>query len=70
MPDLHLRNVPAEVVDRLTRLATREHTSVSAVAIRELTHAGRRAGNPALLARLPDTGIDLDEIVAAVHAGR
>lgn len=70
MPTLYLRNVPAEVIERLTRLAEREHASVSAVAIRELADVSRRADNPRLLAALPDTGIPLDEIVTAVDAGR
>ncbi|MCF6746178.1 antitoxin [Blastococcus sp. KM273128] len=70
MPTLHLRNVPAEVVERLTRLAEREHTSVSAIAIRELADISRRADDPALLAALPDTGIPIDEVVDAVDAGR
>ena len=70
MPTLYLRNVPAEVIERLSRLAEREHTSVSAVAVRELADASRRADNPALLAALPDTGIAVDDVVDAVDAGR
>jgi len=70
MPTLYLRNVPAEVIERLTRLAEREHTSVSAVAVRELSDVSRRADNPALLAALPDTGVGLEDIVDAVDAGR
>ena len=70
MPTLYLRNVPADVVERLTRLAEREHASVSAIAIRELADISRRADNPALLAALPDTGIPIDEVVDAVDAGR
>lgn len=67
LPTLYLRNVPVEVIERLTRLAERERTSVSAVAIRELADVSRRADNPTLLAALPDTGVD--EIVDAVDAG-
>lgn len=70
MPTLYLRNVPAEVIERLTRLAEREHASVSSVAVRELTDVSRRADNPALLAALPDTGIDLADVVDALDAGR
>ncbi|MGY2079883.1 hypothetical protein [Modestobacter sp. SYSU DS0657] len=70
MPDLYLRDVPAEVIGRLTRLAEREHASVSAVAIRELADVNRRADDPTLLAALPDRGIAVDEIVDAVDAGR
>jgi hypothetical protein len=70
MPTLYLRNVPAEVIERLSRLAEREHASVSAVAVRELADASRRADNPALLAALPDTGIAVDDVVDALDAGR
>ena len=70
MPTLYLRNVPADVIERLSRLAEREHTSVSAVAVRELADVSRRADNPAVLAGLPDTGVPLDEVIAALDAGR
>ncbi|MCZ2839945.1 hypothetical protein [Modestobacter sp. VKM Ac-2985] len=70
MPTLYLRNVPVDVIERLTRLAERERTSVSAVAIRELADVSRRADNPTLLAALPDSVVGLDEIVDAVDAGR
>jgi hypothetical protein len=36
MRTLYLRNAPDEVVERLERLAARDATSVSAVAVREL----------------------------------
>jgi plasmid stability protein len=70
MPTLYLRNVPDEVIERLERLAAREHASVSAVAVRELADASRRADNPTVLASLPDTGISLDEVVDALDRGR
>lgn len=70
MPTLYLRNVPVEVIERLTRLAEQEHASVSAVAIRELTDISRRVDNPTRLASLPDTGISLDDVVDALDAGR
>lgn len=54
MKTLYLRNVPDDVVERLERLAELAKTSVSAVAVRELTEASRRADNPALLGDLPD----------------
>jgi hypothetical protein len=41
VPTLHLGSVPAEVIERLTRLAEREHASVSAVAVRELADVSR-----------------------------
>lgn len=70
MPSLYLRNVPVEVIERLTRLAEHERTSVAAVAIRELADVSRRADNPTLLAALPDTDLGLEEIVDAMDAGR
>lgn len=70
MRTLYLRNVPDDVVERLERLAARDATSVSAVAVRELAEVSRRADNPALLGRLPDLGIDAAEIVADVEAER
>ena len=70
MPTLYLRNVPDEVIERLSRLAEQEHASVSAVAVRELADVSRRADNPGLLAALPDTGIAVDDVVDAVDGGR
>jgi hypothetical protein len=70
MRTLYLRNVPDDVVERLARLAARELTSVSALAVRELAKASRRADNAALLAALPDLGVDADAIVAELEAGR
>lgn len=70
MRTLYLRNVPAEVVERLQRLADLDKTSVSAVAVRELAEVSRRADNPALLGALPDLGVDTADIVADVDAGR
>ncbi len=46
MKTLYLRNVPDDVVERLERLAARDATSVSAVAVRELAAVSRRADNP------------------------
>ncbi len=55
---LYLRNVPDDVVERLERLAARENSSVSALAIRELSAASRRVDNPAVLGALPDLKVD------------
>lgn len=44
--------------------------SVNAVAVRELAQASRRADNPALLGRLPDLGVDVADILAALEAER
>jgi hypothetical protein len=70
MKTLYLRNVPDEVGEGLARLAAREGLSVSAFATRELAAIARRADNPALLAHLPDLGVDAAEVVADVEAGR
>ncbi len=70
MRTLYLRNVPDDVVERLERLAARDATSVSAVAIRELAEVSRRADNPALLGALPDLGIDTATIVSDLDAER
>ncbi|HEY9351581.1 MAG TPA: hypothetical protein VIP75_12885 [Acidothermales bacterium] len=51
-----MRSVPDEVVERLQRLADRDASSLSAVAVRELTEVTRRADNA--LGALPDFGID------------
>jgi predicted transcriptional regulator len=70
MKTLYLRNVPDDVVDRLERLAEREHLSVSAVAIRELAQSSRRVDAPALFGELPDLGIDVGILMDDIDAGR
>jgi plasmid stability protein len=70
MKTLYLRNVPDDVVVRLERLAARDNTSVSAVAIRELAEVSRRADNPALLGDLPDLNIDTAELIRDIDAER
>jgi hypothetical protein len=70
MPTLYLRNVPAEVTDRLAALAAREGISVSAFATRELATIARRADNPALLVDLPDAGVDARVVVADLTSAR
>jgi hypothetical protein len=67
---LYLRNVPDEVAERLERLAAREGLSVSAFAVRELAWVALRADNPALLAALPDLGVEPRAVVDDVGAGR
>ena len=63
MKTLYLRNVPAEVGQRLEALAAREGMSVSAFAVRELGEIARRADNPARLGSLPDLGVSADDVV-------
>lgn len=70
MKTLYLRNVPTEVTDRLERLAMREGLSVSALAVRELGEAAKRADNAALLDGLGDLAVTAEEVVFDIHAGR
>jgi hypothetical protein len=70
MKTLYLRNVPDEVVERLETLAAKDATSVSSVAIRELSEVSRRASNPALLGRLPDLRVDSSQLVEGIEADR
>ena len=70
MPTLCLRNVPTEVIERLSRLAEQEHVSVIAIAVRELADVSPRVDEPALVPAWPDTGIAVDDVVDAVDAGR
>lgn len=70
MRTLYLRNVPDEVVAGLEKLARRSGTSVSAFAARELAEVARRADNAALLASLPDLGVDPRTWVGEIEAGR
>ena len=70
MKTLYLRNVPDEVSERLGRLAAREGISISALAVRELGEAARRADNPALLSDLPDLGISASDVIAELDAAR
>ena len=67
---LYLRNVPDDVAERLERLAAREGVSLSAFAVRELARVAFRADNPALLAALPDLGVDRRVVIEELEAGR
>ena len=70
MKTLYLRNVPDDVLDRLKLLADREGLSVSGMAVRELVESTRRAHNAALLGELPDLGVPMPEVVAALDEAR
>ena len=70
MRTLYLRNVPDDVVERLSRLAARDGSSVAAVALRELADVSRRADNAALLQALPDLGIPTQELLQDLDAVR
>ena len=67
---LYLRNVPDDVIERLERLAAHSNTSVSAVAVRELAEASRRADNPALLGALPNLNVDPTALIDDLDAER
>ena len=67
---LYVRNVPDDLVERLERLAAREGLSVSAFVAPALAIVTRRADNPALLADLPDLGVDADAVVHDLETGR
>ncbi len=67
---LRVRHVPAEVRERLSRLARREQMSLSAFVLRELTELARRADNAELLADLPHHGISAEEVLSELNTGR
>ena len=70
MRTLYLRNVPEDVYERLARLAALDHTSVGALAVRELAEVSRRADNPALLGRLPDVVVAEASVVVDLDDAR
>jgi hypothetical protein len=67
---LQLRDLPDEVVERLSRLADREGLSLDAFVLHELSIIARRAENLALVEDLPDLAVDPDSIVSALRTGR
>lgn len=69
MGTLYVRNVPDDVSERLAALAAREGMSVSALVLRELADAARRADNPALLGDLPDLDVSAADVVSDLEAG-
>ena len=70
MKTLYLRNVPEDVAAALEELARRESMSVSAVAVRELRDAVAYRANADVFWAQPTINIALDDVVAAVRAGR
>lgn len=70
MKTLYLRNVPADVSERLGFLAAREGMSVSAFVVRELAVLARRADNPGLLGSLPDLGVPVGSVVTDIESAR
>lgn len=70
MRTLYVRNVPDDVGERLEQLADRAGMSLSAFVARELAVVARRADNAALLAGLPDLGVDASSVVDSIESGR
>jgi len=70
MKTLYLRNVPDDVSRRLEALAKREGMSVSSFALRELSHAARRADNAALLGDLPDLDVPASVVLSDLASAR
>lgn len=70
MKTLYLRNVPDDVAAGLEALARRESMSTSSLAVRELAAAVRFRENARLFEALPDRGLAVEDIVAAVRDGR
>lgn len=70
MRTLYIRNVPDDVAARLESLAAAEGVSLNTLAVRELTGAARRSFNAAILADLPELGLDMDEVVEIIREGR
>lgn len=69
MRTLYLQNVPADVVERLERLAAGEGVSVNSLAVRELIATSRR-GDPRAPAAVPGLGLEPADIVADLQAAR
>ncbi|HEY3142680.1 MAG TPA: hypothetical protein VGJ86_16190 [Acidimicrobiales bacterium] len=71
MTNIHVRNVPDDVAERLKRLAARERLSLNAYLVRQLEHAARVADNAALLADLPDRRrVTTEDVVEALQEAR
>jgi hypothetical protein len=67
---LQLRNVPEDVIAGLERLAEKAGVSVNAFAIGELSQVARRVDNAAILATLPDVGVDIGKLIVHLDAER
>ena len=67
---LYIRNVPDEVADYLTKLAALHGVSVNTIALRELGRLARRSRNAEILDTLPSIPVNVDELVADIHAAR
>lgn len=66
MAVIYIRDVPDETVEQLRELARRNHTSLQALALAELSSVARRANNAKLLAALPDLDIATTTVVQSV----
>jgi len=69
MGTIYVRNVPDDVVERLSRMAERAKVSVNTYVLWELEAAAQRDGNAELLAALPDLGITASDLAGRGAAG-
>ncbi|MDA0252653.1 MAG: antitoxin [Actinomycetota bacterium] len=69
MGTIYVRNVPDDVVERLSRMAERAKVSVNTYVLWELEAAAQRDGNAELLAALPDLGITASDLTGRGAAG-
>jgi hypothetical protein len=63
--NMHVRDIPREVKDKLAELAAREHMSLNAYVVRQLEIASRTADNARLLDDLPSFALSTGDIVEA-----
>lgn len=69
MGTIYVRNVPDDVVERLSRMAERAKVSVNTYVLWELEAAAQRDSNAGLLAALPDLGITASDLADTGAAG-
>ncbi|HKY64814.1 MAG TPA: hypothetical protein VJM49_00525 [Acidimicrobiales bacterium] len=69
--NMHVRDIPDEVKQKLADLAAREHMSLNAYVVRQLEVVARTADNARLLDALPsDAELRPEDVVAALDLGR
>jgi plasmid stability protein len=68
--NMHVRDIPDEVKEKLARLAEREHMSLNAYVVRQLEMASRTADNARLLDGLASYDISTGDVVHALAQER
>jgi plasmid stability protein len=68
--NMHVRDIPKEVKDKLATLAAREHMSLNAYVVRLLEMESRFADNARLLGAAPNVDISRDQIAEALREAR